>query len=211
MEIGLRRADLVVMCTHGRSGLGRWIYGSVAENVIARSPIPVLLVPPTGDPSNLKLEVGRAPALVPLDGSAHAEAALSQALTMAGILGGGLVVLRAVSMPFTAYSDPNVLLLQEGLEGEIEAAENYVAGIKERLSGSGVAVQTFVREGWSAESILSLAHELDSKLIVMSTHGRTGLARMILGSVAMEVVRRSSLPILLVRPSGLTVTAAEQA
>ena len=85
-EIDVQSADLVVMCTHGRSGLGRWIFGSVAEEVLAHSPVPVLLVRPTGTPVTLSAEPGKFRLLVPLDGSAFAEAALPHAAKLAQAL-----------------------------------------------------------------------------------------------------------------------------
>src|SRR5262249_17655211 len=72
-EVELRRVDLIVMATHGRSGLGRWLYGSVAEAVVSRSPAPVLLVRAgPGKPTNVAVAAGPR-AIVPLDGSAFAE------------------------------------------------------------------------------------------------------------------------------------------
>jgi nucleotide-binding universal stress UspA family protein len=209
LEVGLHSADLVVMCTHGRSGLGRWIYGSVAEQVLARSPAPVLLVHPTGEVATLGPEPKQATLLVTLDGSAFAETALPHAAALAHVFGGTLVLLRAVARPIAAYSYPGVGLVHESLEEEHQQAESYLGDVAQRLRGDGLSVQTVVREGWPADVIVYRGAALGPKLIVMATHGRTGVVRLLLGSVALEVVRRSPLPVLLIRPIELVDAASK--
>jgi nucleotide-binding universal stress UspA family protein len=207
-EIGLRKADLVVMCTHGRSGLGRWIYGSVAEQVLHRSPVPVLLVQPTGDAMTLAPEPGRTSFLVPLDGSAFAEAALPHAAAMARSFGGRILLLRTFEPPIAAYSYAVVSPVQvssEELQREVEA---YLEEVAARLRADGLSVETTAREGWPARVIAQQSAALGPGLIVMATHGRTGVARLFLGSVALEIVRRSALPVMLIRPTQHTVAAS---
>jgi nucleotide-binding universal stress UspA family protein len=201
LEIGLHSADLVVMCTHGRSGLGRWIYGSVAERVLARSPAPVLLVHPSGEVARFGPEPAGASLLVPLDGSAFAEIALPHAATLARVFGGTILLMRAVPQLAAAYIYPAVGLVQESLEEDCREAESYLGEVAQRLRSEGFSVQTAVQEGWPASIIVCRGAESGSKLIVMATHGRTGVVRLLLGSVALEVVRRSALPVLLVRPA----------
>lgn len=200
LEIGLRNADLVVMCTHGRSGMGRWVYGSVAEQVLARSPVPVLLVRPTGAITKLALGPGQMKLLVPLDGSPFAEAALPHATALARALDGTIVLMRMVEPPVAPYVAGEVLV--PGIAPELAAqAESYLAEIAQSLRDAGLSVETVTREGWPADAIAYGAEALGANLIVMTTHGRTGIARLLLGSVAMEVVRRSPLPVMLIRPA----------
>lgn len=206
LEIGLRGADLVVMCTHGRSGLGRWIYGSVAEQVLARSAAPVLLVHPTGEPATLGPEPEQASLLVTLDGSVFAEAALPHAAALAHAFGGTILLLRTVEPSMLAYNYPLMDLVRESLAREHHDAELYLEEAAQRLRSDGLSVQTVVQGGWPSETIVYRGAALGPRLIVMATHGRTGVARLLLGSVALEVVRRSSLPTLLIRPTGLAVT-----
>lgn len=199
LEISLRAADLVVMCTHGRSGLGRWIYGSVAENVLAKSAAPVLLVHPTGEIPGLTTESGQVSIVVPLDGSGFAEAALPYASALARKLSGNLCLLRAVE----PYGPPPVYPEYASLPppfDEGREAESYLEEVAGQLRRDGLSVCAVVRQGWAAESIALQGRELGASLIVMATRGRTGLLRLLLGSVALETVRRSPLPILLVRP-----------
>jgi nucleotide-binding universal stress UspA family protein len=205
LEIGLRSADLVVMCTHGRSGLGRWIYGSVAEKVLAQSRVPVLLVRPTGEAATLERELAQASLLVPLDGSAFAETALPHATALARTLGSTILLLRAVEPPIALYTYPEVALVQVSTEEQHREAELYLEEAAQRLRSTGLSVTTVVREGWPADVIAYRGTELGPSLIVMATHGRTGVARLLLGSVALEVVRRSPLPVMLIRPAELSV------
>jgi nucleotide-binding universal stress UspA family protein len=104
-EIALHRADLVVMCTHGLSGLGRWIYGPVAETVLARSPAPILLVRPTGSQATLSSEPAGSRLLVPLDGSDFAEAALPHAAALARAVNGSLHLLQVLVPPSLPYAN----------------------------------------------------------------------------------------------------------
>lgn len=209
VEIAVRQADLVIMCTHGRSGLGRWLFGSVAEAVLAKSPVPVLLVRPIGPLTSLSLDPNRAAILVPLDGSAYGEASLPHAVAITRGRGGLIVLLRVVSPPVGYYPDP-VLgqpyvseVAEKLLKGEEQEAKNYLDMVAERLRAQGVRVQPTVHIGWPTDSILDEVRSVGADLIVMATHGRTGVGDLLLGSVALDVVRRSGLPLLLVRPDAL--------
>jgi nucleotide-binding universal stress UspA family protein len=203
MEVRLRGADLVVMCTHGRSGLGRWIFGSVAEKVLAGSIAPVLLVRPTGDATALESEPAGSSLLVPLDGSTFAEAALPPAAALARVLGSPIILLRAVTRLEGHYPASARVPLQHVMEQEHRAAENYLDGVAGRLRSEGLAVETAVRDGWPADVIAYRGAAFGPRLIVMASHGYSGAAEALLGSVALEVVRRSPVPVLLIRPPGL--------
>lgn len=141
--------------------------------------------------------------LVPLDGSALAEAALAAALETAQASGARLLLLRAAhahTFPGVDPTDAEVRVVGE--------AETYLRGLAERLATQGVAdVQTSVWYGPAPEAIVEAArfHRVD--LIVMSTHGRSGLGRLILGSVAEAVLRGTRTPILLVRAPEAPVDA----
>jgi nucleotide-binding universal stress UspA family protein len=136
--------------------------------------------------------------LVPLDGSALAEAALELATDLARGASSTLVLLRAAeahSLPGVDPSDAQVKVVSE--------AEGYLAAAAERLRGRGVKhVETSVWYGPPAASIAEAARVRKADLIVMSSHGRSGLGRLMLGSVAESVLRSTSVPILLVRAPG---------
>lgn len=204
-EVRINKPDLIVMATHGRSGLGRWLYGSVTEAVLARSPVPVLTVrawqdqPPISQPFQARRLV------VPLDGSPFAEAALPVARDLAAALGAELLLLQAVMVPVD-LGEPgygrSVAALEHDLGDRAAAAREYLATVRARLAAEQPSCQVGieVRYGAPVEAIASAA---GAGLVVMATHGRTGLARMFLGSVAAAVLREGVTPLLLVRPARL--------
>jgi nucleotide-binding universal stress UspA family protein len=195
-------ADLLVMATHGRGGLGRWVYGSVAEAVLRQTPVPLLLVRAWRTSSLLTSIEAHPRLLVPLDGSRAAEAALPVAGRLARQLAGELLLVRAVPTP--AAGDA----LGWALAPELEVAAatltrdalDYLARTAERLRQTGVAVQCVARRGEPAAVIEALGQERAAALVVMATHGRTGLRRLALGSGADAVLRQQDRPLLLVRP-----------
>ena len=197
-----RRADVIVMSSHGHSGLGRSVYGSVAEAVLARASLTLLLVNAwmtDGGPASIG---DRPRLLLPLDGSAFAEQVLPVATALAGALSGELVVVRAVPHPeWVLGPDRLVAGYLEDEQRELEReARAYVSELAARLRAQGYAVQTEVRVGDPESVIDAVGREQAAALVIMTTHGHTGLVRLILGSVTAKVVRRSTVPILLVRP-----------
>jgi nucleotide-binding universal stress UspA family protein len=197
-EIGVRRPDLVVMSTHGRSGIRRWIYGSVADAVMRRAPVPVLLVPaacPGEWPSN------RAPrVLLPLDGSELAEGALGLVDTWAKPLHAEVFVLRVVEPRPLAATNPAAYVWLDPMP-ELEEAHAYVAKVSKKLRDDGYAVRGTDTFGFPVPTIVDTARAESVDFIVMSTHGSGGLTRLLMGSVATGVVQRAVVPILLVGPA----------
>ncbi|HEX5504385.1 MAG TPA: universal stress protein [Thermomicrobiales bacterium] len=197
-------ARLIAMTTHGRGGLGNWLAGGVATAVLARAPAPVLLVRAWHAGGALdRLERG-ARIVVPLDGSALAEAALPLATRLAGALGGELLLVRAVPPPGPALTPDGLRALVAGDEevaAETAEARAYLAAVAGRLAARDYAVGREVRLGAPAVVIDAVCRERGAALVVLATHGRTGLDRLLLGSVAEAVVRHGSAPVVLVRPA----------
>jgi len=149
--------------------------------------------------------------VVPLDGSELAEEALGKAQELATKLQSSLILVQAVDtlaqrmsappalMESPAAAAASVELLQAALEAEKEAAHKYLGRLRERLAAGGLKPEAFVGEGSAANVILEVASEQKADLIVMSTHGRGGLGRLVFGSVADAVLRRSAVPVLLIR------------
>jgi nucleotide-binding universal stress UspA family protein len=195
------QVDLIVMSTHGRSGAGRMLYGSVADDVLRHAEAPVLLVPSSVDhewPTDEPLT-----ALVPLDGSDLAEAALSSAALLATQVGAKLHLLRVVEPPsYPLYGDGYVYVPIDE-EAERADAELYLQEQVKRLAGQGVTAEAEVAYGQPDVAIAKVATEHRADLVVMATHGRGGLARLVLGSVAMGTLRRAHIPLLLTRPLAL--------
>lgn len=143
--------------------------------------------------------------LVPLDGSALAESALATAVEMAQPGAGNLMLMRAAeahTFPGADPTDAQVAVVRDG--------ETYLAGVAERLKEQGLTkVETSVWYGPAAAAIVDAARARKADLIVMTTHGRGGLGRLVLGSVAESVLRGTTTPILLLRAPQAPVEAPE--
>jgi nucleotide-binding universal stress UspA family protein len=207
-EARLGQADLIVMSTHGRGGVGRWIYGSVADGVLRQAETPVLVVPPAADPAWSR--TGDARVLVPLDGSALADEALGPAAALAVALGATLVLVRVVE-PLSygyLYGQPYLPTTELDFAETKRTAEDDLAALAQRLRAQGHRVATRVEVGPPVQTLAWIAADEGVAAIAMATHGRGGLARLVMGSVATGLLQRAELPVLLVRPSSV-VPAAE--
>jgi nucleotide-binding universal stress UspA family protein len=195
-------ADVIVMATHGRTGLGRAFAGSVSERVVAASGRPVLLLKADGKPLE---HIGTL--LVPVDGTTGGILGLTAAVGLARMTGARLILLEVVQpIPMWLYGGEGVAYVDPAWEEEaLHAAETYVAGLGERLRNTGLQVETRTARGEVATSIHTVADQTDTDLVVMSTHALTGPARAVLGSVADAVVRTSHRPVLLVRRASATL------
>ncbi len=206
-------ADLIVMTTHGRSGVFRFLYGSVAEGVLAQAKVPVMLIRAwIHNPDVTRLD--QAPVLlVPLDGSAFAEAAIPFAALLANTLGGEMVLVRAVYPPTLTLANEWMAIsyLQEELEVQEEGARSYLEAVARRLSSGDRRPRTYVSVGAPVEVIDDAAREVGAALVVMATHGRGATTRLLLGSVAHSVLLRGTAPLVLVRPKGGAVEGASTA
>jgi nucleotide-binding universal stress UspA family protein len=201
----------IAMASHGRSGFNRWIMGSVAERVLHSTPVPLLVV--RADEHDIavelkqprrefKLETPYKNILVPLDGSDFAEQALGLARMIADHYQATLFLVSVV--PFlddVGLAEGGVVPLW-GVSDQQTArtyAAEYLTSTAADLTDAGLNVRTRWVDGPPAETITAIASEEHADLIVMSTHGRSGISRLWLGSVAARVIRRADQPILLVR------------
>jgi nucleotide-binding universal stress UspA family protein len=200
-----RDFDLIAMATHGRSGIGRWVYGSVADKVLHGASVPVLLV--RARPAATAGAVPPRRILLPLDGSELAEQALPLALALAERAGAELILAQSIASAAMALANPYGYGVgaAELLEHVQAGAQAYLEDVGQRLADGRLTVRTEVRLEPAAEAILDVASEKQADLIVMSTHGRSGVGRWVLGSVADRVLRGTTVPVLLVR-SGLPIT-----
>jgi len=198
-----QQVDLIAMTTHGRSGLGRWAYGSVADRVIRTANQPVFLIRPT---TEIPPDGGVRRILVPLDGSPLAERALAPATALAQDWGAEVLLLQAINpltdlefaMIYASWESPDTVYAHRQT-----AAERYLAEVQQNLRVAGVSSSTLVDEGHAADLILDTAEAEDVDAIVMSTHGRSGLSRWVYGSVADKVLREATCPLLLIRAMGV--------
>lgn len=202
--------DLVVMSTHGRSGVGRVVFGSVAEAVLTHSHAPILLLRAAKDVPDFA-PTAHPRILVPLDGSHFAEAALLHAAALAQALDGTLVLsevcLEPVDMSIWNANTKQLLNDIERIhQRERRHAEGYLAHLQARFEAEGLKVETCVCRGAPGERVRQQCDQLGATLVVMATHGRGGLSRALLGSVALDVLHHGHLPMLLVRPVAVTQT-----
>jgi nucleotide-binding universal stress UspA family protein len=198
------RTLMIAMATHGRSGVGRWVLGSVAEKVLLGAPTPLLLVQAREAAS---ADVCYRTIVVPLDGSAFAEQALGQAQALASATRATLVLVTVVPMlEDIALAEAGVVpaWLAAERQAEVEYLRGYLTRIAARLESEGFVVRPRLVGGTTAEEILHVSIEEHADLIVMATHGHTGWQRLWLGSVATKLVRSAHLPVLLVRPQDQT-------
>jgi nucleotide-binding universal stress UspA family protein len=190
-------AVLIAMASHGRGGLKRLLLGSVTESVIRKGPAPVLVV--RGRPGWLPARAGRV--LVPLDGSRLAAAVLPVVEGLAASLDLRIWLLQAVD----PASEPGA---EEALSARCGQAEAHLARIADDLESRGRRVSWIVRVGSAIDVIRTGAREMEAGLIAMTTHGRTGLARFVLGSVAEAVLRAANTPVLLWKPDPASQNSA---
>jgi nucleotide-binding universal stress UspA family protein len=197
--------DLIVMTTHGRGPLSRFWLGGVADRIIRHVPMPVLLVRPQDSVPDLSCKPLLQRVLIPLDGSELAEQILEPALELGGLMQAEYLLLRVVEpVPVLGYDisgfameDAEKPMLRQ-LEDE---AQIYLERVAERLRDRSLHVQTKVLVQPSvAGAILNEARAHASNLIALATHGRGGLARLLLGSVADKVLRGAATPVLVYRP-----------
>jgi nucleotide-binding universal stress UspA family protein len=204
-EARMRHADLIVMSTHGRTGPGHLVFGSVAEAVVCRSPVPVL-VQRAWDPAQRELLLEDLPRLlVPLDGSAFSESVLDLATRLADDLGGELVLVRVLSMPHDVLvAEEDVAVnFDEQESSQRSGASEYLRDLSRdlRQRSPRVTVSTLVQFGEPEAGIAAAAAETGAAMVIMATHGRTGLQRATLGSVAGRVLEYGRTPLVLARPA----------
>jgi len=186
-------ADVVVMPTHGRQGLERFLLGSTTERVVRRSDVPVLTLHPDGDGVRHPYRN----VLVPTDGSDPAGAALDLAVDLSVAADAGLHLLSVVDVASLGI-DVRANIAVESLE---ESAADVVDEATETASEAGVTpAATAIELGTSvARVVRSYVDDNDVDLVVVGTHGRTGFDRYVLGSVTEKLVRTAPVPVLTVR------------
>ena len=180
-------ADLIVMGRSGKGSVERNLIGSVTSRVIGYSQKDVLVVPSGA-------EVGWKSILVATDGSRYSKVATTRAIDFARSYKGELTALSVVDVPEEFYAEaPDVA------DSMIMKAKKYAGDIRDEAESMGVTSRALVREGESAKIIISVAKDVNADVIVMSSHGRTGLRRLLMGSVTAKVIGLASCPVLVVK------------
>ncbi|WP_129626520.1 universal stress protein [Candidatus Oscillochloris fontis] len=193
---------MIVLSTHGRGGLARAWLGSVADRVIRQSQIPTLAIHPTDAPLQLDQSPQFDHILIPLDGTELAEQATNVVLQMRGSHAAHLDLVRVVEPLVHGFTLSGVepVIDVEAQEQAWQQATLYVEEVAVPLRAKGHVVMTYAPIGHIANALLERAEKDGVALIAMTTHGRKGMARMFMGSVADKVLRSTTLPVLIYRP-----------
>ena len=195
------------MASHGLSGIGRWIRGSVADKVLHESRIPILRIRASAPQTPFYEVDKKMTVLVPLDGSELAETVLDHAEELAkqfGTQSVDITLLRVCELFSQPHYPPSMpLSWEEYLKYETkkckEVCLTYLSGVKKRLKRGGLNVRAVVPVGNPAEAIVEYVNKKPVNLIMMSTHGHTGLSLWAFGGIANKVMKGTSTPVLLVR------------
>jgi len=198
------KVDMVVMGTHGRKGIELLLLGSNAEKVVRKAPCSVMTIrhredhPPRPFPANT--------ILVPTDFSLTSERAMSMAINIAAACSGKIILMHVFSdfkigeaVNWTSYVSTPISEAEIGDEIVKRAYEELDTFVGKFPVGD-VKVETRVVEDRPYEGIVSMAQEENANLIVMGTHGRTGISHLLMGSTAEKVVRTALCPVLTVKP-----------
>ena len=190
---------LIVMATHGRSGMQRWLLGSVADKVLHGSTNHLFLIRAT-EQGKTDGEAPLKKVIVPLDGSPLAEKVLPYVVDLGKKMRLEVVFQRAYALP-PAISADEYGTYSEELFNQLEAeAKDYLTEKIKEVEQDGLKnVSSVVDLGYGAEEITSLARKTPDNFIAMCTHGRSGVTRWVLGSVTERVVRHSGDPVLIIR------------
>lgn len=196
--------DLIVLAPGHHSLVEALRHPSVTRRLLPQTSVPVLVapeVPPEGEPALLDYHGGAI--IVPLDGSSTADEALPPAVRLARMYGRPLLLVHVVQyMPIVGGGPESYRLSRETLCADEAEAHRYLREMRERLERyESVEVETMVIPGDPAETLVTVGQAHPGSLLVMSTHGRTGLRRLLMGSVALEVARKTAIPVLVVPPA----------
>ena len=203
-ELDRIRPDVFVISLRGRGALARACRGSVADYVIRRTSTPVLLIRPKDGKPVLPEQAPFDRCLVPLDQSEGSEAILTPLIPFALVTQAHLTLLHvnepAVGVVGSMPPYP-IVFSDEEITARRQASERYLEGVAERLRGEGLRVSTKTIIGTSAvPSILDEIRAEGYDFVAMTTQGATGFRRLLLGSVAGEIIRGAGVPVLVVRP-----------
>jgi len=204
--------DLILMATHGRSGIKRWTMGSVADKVLRASTVPVLLVRAGIEEETPYEKWPSKTMIVPLDGSELAESVLPFVEELGKPQGSeklDVTLIRICDPPVTpSYYSPELsgvpLNWGEYMEQETarckQVSSEYLGDVGKRLTKKGLTVSSEVLVGKAADEIVEYANKHPYSMIAMATQGRSGLKRLVYGSVTESVLTGVTCPMLLVRP-----------
>jgi len=190
---------VVVMASHGRGGLQQFVLGSVALSVVHDVHCPVVVVHMQGDGAEAPSRLDSV--LLPTDGSSFSESVIDEALAILGEPKPDVRLIQVLEHPAWAANSMNAGLVSEYLDASREAAQIHLDESAAKLRERGYTAEAELRSGSAADGILESATQNRVHMIAMATHGRGGVGRLLLGSVAQRVLQRTDVPLLLIRPA----------
>jgi nucleotide-binding universal stress UspA family protein len=195
-------ADLLVITTHGRGPMSRFWLGSVADQLMRRLHVPILLVRPAAIATAAPPPLRRV--LITVDGSPFAERAIDAAVTLGKGFNAEYALLMVLEPPLPIADPSGLMVIPAGVDAERqlrEAATKYLDGLAQRLRKDGLTVTTHpIEAAGAAATIIAQADALKADLVAIASHGAGGFERLVVGSVADKVIRGSTHPTFVVRP-----------
>jgi nucleotide-binding universal stress UspA family protein len=194
--------SLIAMASHGKSGQTQWLLGNIAAKILRASRQPVLLIREAAPAQVIEQKKIIRRILVPLDGSEIGEAAIPLVKPLARDLGAELVLFQAVApirVSAAQFEDSWADIVQQDEEARRDAIAVYLEEIGKSLREDGLNVSIAIGSGSPADQIIDYADSSAIDLIGMSTHGRSGIGRWVLGSVTDKVLHAGNTPVLVVR------------
>ena len=188
------KITMIIMGRRGRKGLNRLVMGSTTARVIGHAPCSVLVIPPAA-------KIDFRSVVVATDGSKYSTAAASEAIGIAKRNGSKLTAVAVVPAEIAMPTDADFAALQRDklADQEMLSAEKNAKAVKESAQKEGVAAQAFVLSGKPADAIIETAKDKDADLIIVGSHGRTGLDKLLMGSVTERVIVLSACAVLVVK------------
>jgi nucleotide-binding universal stress UspA family protein len=194
---------LIVMATHGRSGITRWALGSVTDKVMQATKKPMVLIRAKATRPDVRAKGMLKKILVCLDGSTESETVLPYIEELGSKLKAEIVLLQVVPWAYHIYATEegasHISYTDEEMEPLKASANNYLGKMGKLIENKKITVSCELRIGNEAEEIIKLTSEVNANMVAMSTHGRSGVGRWIFGSIADKIIRQGTIPILLVR------------
>ena len=190
-EADKKEADLIVMGRHGRTGLMRLLMGSVTAKVVGHFKGHALVVPRNA-------AVNWKNILVATDGSEYGNAAVNEGLMYAKKYGGALKIVHVINV-MADFQEERPILIPQIIEGITKSVKRELDALKVRAEKEGVSAETFIREDEPYRAIVDLAEELKSGVIILGSHGKTGMQRLLMGSVTERVIGHANCAALVVK------------
>jgi len=193
---------LIVIATHGRSGIKQWAMGSVASKIITATRRPIMLIRAKEASPDIREKGTINKLLLPMDGSKESESIVPHALEIATNFKSEVVLFQAISLAYPTYTADAfayVTYSDQQMDAMKASALDYLDRIGSSFTEKSIEVKSDVRFGSTADEVINYADEIGADLVAMTTHGRSGIGRWLFGSTTVRVMKGGNTNLLLVR------------